>query len=76
MTVAEWLRSKGKEEGKQEGAMNIVVKMLKFKFGNLPNKYEQLIKDADVSTLNSLTERAFKVNTLQELFETEKAVFS
>lgn len=65
MTVAEWLR----QEGKQNGESSMLMRLIERKFGDIPPSYRARIEQANSDSLLHWGDRILEVDTLNALFE-------
>jgi hypothetical protein len=73
MTVAEYLRQKGRLEGEKRGEVNMLLRLLQRKFGFLPSSYREKIEKANADSLHIWGERILFANSLQQVFD-EKVI--
>ncbi|MDZ4154882.1 DUF4351 domain-containing protein, partial [Methylicorpusculum sp.] len=65
MGLAQILR----EEGRQEGEAQMLLKQIQLKFGGCPDWVEEKINQADKAQLDQWVERILFVDTLEKLFK-------
>ncbi|MBE0068295.1 DUF4351 domain-containing protein, partial [Thermoanaerobacterium thermosaccharolyticum] len=58
---------KGMEKGIEKGMENLVIRLLKKKFSDIPEKYIKLIEDADEKTLFQIADNIFEINKIEDL---------
>ncbi|AEF17829.1 hypothetical protein Thexy_1809 [Thermoanaerobacterium xylanolyticum LX-11] len=58
---------KGIEKGIEKGMENLVIRLLKKKFDDVPEKYLRLIEDADEKTLLQIADNIFEINKIEDL---------
>jgi len=58
---------KGIQQGREEGAEMIVMRLLQKKFKDLPAHYVERIKAQDVSTLEKIAESIFEIERPEDL---------
>jgi hypothetical protein len=58
---------KGMEKGIEKGMENLVIRLLKKKFSDIPEKYIKLIEDADEKTLLQIADNIFEINKIEDL---------
>jgi len=58
---------KGIEKGKKESLKEIILKQLKIKFENIPEKYHDKIKKLNEDELEKLTEEIITISNINEL---------
>jgi hypothetical protein len=61
------LTTSWKEEGRQEGQSNTILRLLNRKFGSLPNAIATQIESLETHRLDSLTEDLLDFNSLDDL---------
>ncbi len=70
MTIAERLRQEGRNEGKlegfQHGQSQIILKLLKKRFGHLPPSLERKLNESGVDILNRFGESIFDFERLED----------
>jgi hypothetical protein len=59
----------GRQEGRQEGEYYLLLRLLKRKFSIVPERYLQLLTQADAEKLLSWGECIIEAKTLEEIFE-------
>jgi methylphosphotriester-DNA--protein-cysteine methyltransferase len=77
MTIAEQIAQKaenkgfmaGMEKGKAEGEAAMLVRLLKKKFGVIPEKYLQRIEEADAETLLMWGDEIVDAQTMNNIFK-------
>ena len=67
MTIAEKLIEEGKREGRREAMEDMVIKLLKNKFNNLPKKYKTKIKGLNIEKLELIFNQLTDIDRLSEL---------
>ena len=67
MTVAEQIREKGKEEGKKEGKQELLLAILKRRFGPMPPELERKVLDADIDSIEKVGEAFLDFKDLRDL---------
>ena len=67
MTVAEQIRQKGKEEGKKEGKKELLLAILKRRFGPMPPELERKVLDADIDSIEKVGEAFLDFKDLRDL---------
>ncbi|MFU0781516.1 MAG: DUF4351 domain-containing protein [Thermoanaerobacterium thermosaccharolyticum] len=58
---------KGMEKGIEKGMENLVIRLLKKKFSDIPEKYIKLIEDADEKTLLQIADNIFEINKIEDI---------
>ncbi|MGJ7045226.1 DUF4351 domain-containing protein [Thermoanaerobacterium thermosulfurigenes] len=58
---------KSMEKGMEKGIENLVIRLLKKKFDDVPEKYLRLIEDADEKTLLQIADNIFEINKIEDL---------
>ncbi|WHE06068.1 DUF4351 domain-containing protein [Thermoanaerobacterium thermosaccharolyticum] len=58
---------KGIEKGFEKGMENLVIRLLKKKFNDIPEKYIKLIEDADKKTLLQIADNIFEINKIEDI---------
>ena len=67
-TTAEFLIEQGKVEGKAEGKQDAVLKLLQFRFQNVPEVLSREISNIhNLSRLDTLLEQAMTAQSLDEI---------
>ena len=61
-------RDEGIQYGMQQGEASILKRQLRFRFGTIPQAYEDFINQADLETLETLSQDLFTAQTMQDLF--------
>ncbi|WP_434641203.1 DUF4351 domain-containing protein [Thermoanaerobacterium thermosaccharolyticum] len=51
----------------EKGMENLVIRLLKKKFSDIPEKYIKLIEDADEKTLLQIADNIFEINKIEDL---------
>ena len=76
--VAKWAEDirrestkKAKKEGKKEGQVNLLTKLLKLKFGRFPSKYHTMIQTANLMIIAGWAEKILTANTIDDVFGEE-----
>ena len=77
MTIAERLQQQGEKIGEkrgekrgiQKGQTALLQRQLTSRFGELPRRYQQRLKQADSDTLLKWSERILTAKTLDDVFE-------
>lgn len=67
MSVADWYEDRGRQEGIKAGSCNALLKLLRARFGALPDAAESRIKAADTAQLDVWIERVLTAATLDEV---------
>jgi predicted transposase/invertase (TIGR01784 family) len=67
-TLAETWMAQGKQEGMQEEGINILMRLLKKKFGSIPEDAETRISEADSEQLLEWSENVLTAETVNEVF--------
>ena len=62
------LREKALQEGRQEGGVRIVLRLLRLKFGPLDPDLEERVHSADADRLLGWSERILTAESLQDIF--------
>ncbi|WKV08517.2 DUF4351 domain-containing protein [Thermoanaerobacterium sp. CMT5567-10] len=57
----------GMEKGIEKGMENLVIRLLKKKFSDIPEKYIKLIEDADEKTLLRIADNIFEINEIEDI---------
>ena len=70
MTVADWLRSEGRSEGRVEALRKTLLKLLRTRFGELPADAEQRIQAAGDALLETWFDRALAAPSLDDALAT------
>ena len=60
---------KGRQQGLQQGACNVVLRLLEKKFGTVSYRYRERISQMDADALLRLAERILSLGSLEELFK-------
>ncbi|AEF17831.1 hypothetical protein Thexy_1811 [Thermoanaerobacterium xylanolyticum LX-11] len=58
---------KSMEKGMEKGIENLVIRLLKKKFDDVPEKYLRLIEDVDEKTLLQIADNIFEINKIEDL---------
>ena len=69
MTIAEQLRQEDLQQGVQQEALQLVVKLLEKNFDPLTKSHQRILAGLPVSELESLAERIIGASSLEEIFE-------
>ena len=69
MTIAEQLRQEGLQQGVQQEALQLVVKLLEKKFGSLTEWRQRRLAGLPVSELESLAEGLIGDSSLEDVFD-------
>ena len=64
MTIADQLR----QEGRQEGGLDLLRRQLEARFGTIPPRYQERLASADSDTLLRWSERILTAQTIDEVF--------
>ena len=64
MTIADQLR----QEGRQEGGLDVLRRLLERRFGTIPPRYQDRLAAADSDTLLRWSERILTAQTIDEVF--------
>ncbi|WP_240495847.1 DUF4351 domain-containing protein [Thermoanaerobacterium sp. PSU-2] len=51
----------------EKGMENLVIRLLKKKFNDIPEEYIKLIEDADEKTLLQIADNIFEINKIEDL---------
>jgi hypothetical protein len=70
MTVADWLRSEGRKEGLEEGQRQSLLKLLRARFGDVPEATVARIQAAGAAQLGAWFDRALTAAALDEVWST------
>lgn len=73
--MIEEMKAKAEKEGIKEGKVEILVKILRKKFGALPQEYENKIRKSSEEVIDRITTDIFDINRIEELekyFEQQK----
>jgi len=62
------IREEGRQEGRQEGEAQVVLRLLRLKFGPLPPEIEERVRSADADRLLEWSERVLTAERLQDIF--------
>lgn len=62
-------RREGRQEGRQEGEAQMMLRLLRLKFGPLDPEIEGRVRSADPDRLLEWGERVLTAKTLQEVFQ-------
>ena len=57
----------GMKKGIEKGMENLVIRLLKKKFSDIPEKYIKLIEDADEKTLLQIADNIFEINKIEDI---------
>ncbi len=60
-------KTEGRKEGIVEGQANILLRLLKKKFGNIPVEMEERVKSLSMEKLQELAEAIFELETLEDV---------
>ena len=67
-TTAEFLREQGKAKGRAEGKQDAILKLLQFKFQNVPEVLSREISNIhNLTRLDTLLEQAMTAQSLDEI---------
>ena len=66
MTIAERLRQEGRLEGFQNGQSQIILKLLKKRFGHLPPALERKLNESGVDVLDRFGESIFDFESMED----------
>ncbi|MEG6569741.1 DUF4351 domain-containing protein [Thermoanaerobacterium thermosaccharolyticum] len=58
---------KSMEKGIEKGMKNLVIRLLRKKFSDIPEKYIKLIEDADEKTLLQIADDIFEIKKTEDL---------
>ncbi|WP_223814674.1 DUF4351 domain-containing protein [Thermoanaerobacterium thermosaccharolyticum] len=58
---------KSMEKGIEKGMKNLVIRLLRKKFSDIPEKYIKLIEDADEKTLLQISDDIFEIKKTEDL---------
>ena len=61
-------RKEGRKEGRQEGEAQMLLRLLRLKFGVLPEEVQRRIESAEADALLALSERVLTANSIDEVF--------
>ena len=61
-------RREGREKGRMEGRADTLEKLLRLKFGDLPDAIAQRLRQASDAELDLWSERILFVNSIEEVF--------
>lgn len=67
MSIADWYEDRGRQAGVTTGARNLLVKLLRKRFGALPAAAEARIQAADAAQLEAWADRVLTAATLDEV---------
>jgi hypothetical protein len=62
------IREEGRQEGRREGEAEMLLRLLRIRFGTLPTDTEAHVQAADPETLLRWSERVLTAATLDEVF--------
>lgn len=62
-----YLLSKGREEGKQEGIAETVLRLLTKKLGEVPEEYVSKLMAQEKPILDSITDSIFDIESIEDL---------
>jgi predicted transposase YdaD len=62
------IREEGREEGRQEGEAQLLLRLLRLKFGPLDSEIEERVRSADAIRLLEWGERVLTAESLQDVF--------
>lgn len=71
MSIADWYEDRGRQAGLKMGARNLLLKLLRARFGALPAAAEARIQAADAAKLDAWAERVLTAATLDEVLVTD-----
>ncbi len=66
MTIAEQIRQRGREEGRQDGISFILIKQLKMRFGDVPPTLEQNLGESEPEVLGEFGDSIFDFKDLSD----------
>ncbi len=61
-------RAEGELKGRAEGALNVLLKLLALKFGDVPSSYRALMATASLAELDTWAERVLPATSLDDVF--------
>lgn len=67
-TFAERFVEKGRREGRQEGEAQMLLRLLRLKFGVLPDEVQHRIESAEAEALLALSKRVLTADSIDEVF--------
>jgi hypothetical protein len=62
-------RQEGIEEGRRQGEAELLLRLLRRKFGSVPRKIQTRLRDAQPEQLLDWGERLLTANSLEEIFQ-------
>jgi hypothetical protein len=65
--MIEEMKAKAEKEGIKEGKVEILVKILRKKFGALPQEYENKIRKSSEEVIDRITTDIFDITRIEEL---------
>ena len=71
MTAAERLRQEGRREGRQEKAVEMVLRQLRIRFGTLSDAVERRVRGGTEAELERWSERLLVAESLEQVFADE-----